>query len=728
MKTLSHKSGFSLMEMTVVLTVLAIISTMAIGLYQERDYSNKVAETKKRMAVVEQTIMNYRNVNNRLPCPANATVANGGVNFGYEGQTPGSCMDGTPTANVVTGEVVKGVLPTRTLQLPDDYMNDAWGRRFTYVVDRRMTNNQSTFKYPVNDCDVGSIRMVVPACTVNGTYTAVSCAPGIERSTRGIYALISHGENGHGAYLASGQRRNAQSSNQWERVNAGINDTFADAFLNAFMMKRINKTAGSTFDSFDDIVVFKERWGMVNAVDLLTKPAPKFSDLAVLGDGVCGLGTDGRIYCWGSNSDGKLGNNSAVGANSLTPQQITMPTGVHHFIKIIPNQSHVCALANNGQLYCWGKNENGEFASGVVGTSYYTPQLASFPAGMTGYIDIASSYISTTGNGRTCALTNDSAMYCWGDRTSGGMGDGSGSGGDITSPVKMTFPTGVTKFEKPMVSLTGETACAMAAEGSNTGTLYCWGYNMLGETGTGAAASSAVSVPTEASVAAGSNRYNINPNTYTLAMNTMNNNCYLGETGIPQCTGKGTTGGIGNSASTNRNSTISVTLPASVTAFSSLVRVATTNVHCALGDNGRPYCWGSGPIGDGTNTTQNRPTAVTLPVGVTSFDRLYGIYTGVCGTASDAKTYCWGTNASGELGIGNTSSPINSPTAMTLPSGVKRFSVIRSGSAATCGIADTGDAYCWGSNTSGQLGDGTTTARTVPTKVVFPPLCYKGNF
>src|SRR4029079_6251819 len=77
------------------------------------------------------------------------------------------------------------------------------------------------------------------------------------------------------------------------------------------------------------------------------------------------------------------------------------------------------------------------------------------------------------------------------------------------------------------------------------------------------------------------------------------------------------------------------------------------------------------------------------------------------------RAYCWGDNASGQLGDGATTEH-RSPDAV---SGDLPFVAIAAWNSDACGVTAGGDAYCWGENRSGQLGDGTRVDRLTPTRV-----------
>jgi alpha-tubulin suppressor-like RCC1 family protein len=143
--------------------------------------------------------------------------------------------------------------------------------------------------------------------------------------------------------------------------------------------------------------------------------------------------------------------------------------------------------------------------------------------------------------------------------------------------------------------------------------------------------------------------------------------------------------------------------------------------------NGVAYCWGlndHGQLGDGTTTDRASPVAVA---GGLSFFRVVAGGSHTCGVTpyTDSSgvsfTYCWGWNASGQLGDGTT-------TDRTKPQALPFFigSPVSAGLNHTCALQlDVGADYCWGSNTNGQLGDGTTIGKTSPVAIILVP-CGSG--
>ena len=135
---------------------------------------------------------------------------------------------------------------------------------------------------------------------------------------------------------------------------------------------------------------------------------------------------------------------------------------------------------------------------------------------------------------------------------------------------------------------------------------------------------------------------------------------------------------------------------------------------CALLIDGRAYCWGfneKGSLGDGTMNHSSRPGLVS---GVIAFAALSARGYHTTGISTSGVGYAWGGNFYGELGHGV---PPNERTTPSLVSGGFNFEDIATGQHHTCGVIDVGDAYCWGRNNTGQLGDGSTVDTSTPVQV-----------
>jgi alpha-tubulin suppressor-like RCC1 family protein len=150
---------------------------------------------------------------------------------------------------------------------------------------------------------------------------------------------------------------------------------------------------------------------------------------------------------------------------------------------------------------------------------------------------------------------------------------------------------------------------------------------------------------------------------------------------------------------------------------------------CGVTDEGAGYCWGpntDGQLGNGgADAGSKTPVKVKMPVVDGKEVLLASIAAGdpsSCGISKDGAAYCWGDNGYGQVGNGVAST--DDVLAPTPVSGGLTFSTISVSSGFACGVTKTGDAYCWGMNSNGELGSGkpisgqTTDLSKVPSKVV----------
>ena len=241
-------------------------------------------------------------------------------------------------------------------------------------------------------------------------------------------------------------------------------------------------------------------------------------------------------------------------------------------------------------------------------------------------------------------------------------------------------------------------ACAITAQGR----AYCWGSNYAGQLGDGTTTASGVNGPQ--AVIGGYRFTSISTHEYHTCALTARGNAY--------CWGQNNVGELGDGTTTASG----VNGPQAVIGGLRFIKIVTGEENtCALTARGKAYCWGSnyyGELGGGTTddfSGNNGPLAV---IGGLKFTDITAGENTMCATTAQGKAYCWGSNPNGALGDGTTDpSGIKGPQAVI--GGIKFSMVATSTGYHSCALTARGNAYCWGSNSDGRLGDGTTTASGV---------------
>jgi alpha-tubulin suppressor-like RCC1 family protein len=289
----------------------------------------------------------------------------------------------------------------------------------------------------------------------------------------------------------------------------------------------------------------------------------------------------------------------------------------------------------------------------------------------------------------SCGLTPDGVAYCWGRNFEGQLGIGV-TGGNRTRPARvagdLTFAS-IVAGDLHSCGLTGD------------GAAYCWGRNSEGQIGTGAFSPPA-NTPT--AVTGGLSFAEISAG----ALHT----CGRTDGGAAHCWGRNFEGELGDATNSNKN------VPTPVSGGLAFASISAGRLHtCGITSTGVAYCWGintSGELGiGGTGGTRTVPTAVTGGLTLVSISA-GGLHT--CGLAVGGAAHCWGRNFEGQLGRGAFGGIQPSPGAVA---GGLTFESISGGLVHTCAIVPDGAAYCWGSNTSAELGIGAGGNRNQPTAV-----------
>jgi alpha-tubulin suppressor-like RCC1 family protein len=325
----------------------------------------------------------------------------------------------------------------------------------------------------------------------------------------------------------------------------------------------------------------------------------------------CAVLADGRLLCWGESGSGQLGN----GVNSYEPvpepQEVVGLTGV---VQVACTEHRTCALTRDGQMYCWGMNIYGTLGSGTTESYEFSPVLVP---------DLSDVVGLTLGDWHTCAVLRDGTVRCWGKNGMGSLGDGTRE--DSTTPVTVQGITTAVFIEAAL----GHT-CAILADK----TVRCWGRNV--------------------------------------------------------------TGTLGDGTTTERPSPV---VAENLSGVVSLSAWGLNNV--AVVEDGRAFAWGGY---DEVMVPGELTGYVTIPLENPYIREAAGVATGwhhACILKIDGTVGCWGRNYEGQLGTGSLS---DMPAPVTVE-GISEAEMIASGRSHICALVQQGKKIlCWGLGDDGQLG------------------------
>lgn len=378
--------------------------------------------------------------------------------------------------------------------------------------------------------------------------------------------------------------------------------------------------------------------------------------------------------------------------------------------------NHTCAfIAGGGNAYCWGDNLVGQLGNGTTGGSKTTPSKVKDPSG-TGYL---SGVIGiTSGNYFSCALTDSGYVYCWGYNQDGQLGINNTTNSSLPVQVKGVGGASVLSNVSKIDSHWNH-VCAVTADKK----AYCWGANTSNQLGDNTSMSRSTPVPVKDALGTGV--------LFDVAQITagINHTCAITTTGAAYCWGANASGQLGLNHTSNRSLPTPVQNPSGGGNWVTVAGIDAGNEFtCAYSTvSGAAFCWGNGLYGKlGNNSTANMTMPVTVqmePSGaLTNVTKITAGSKNACAIIVGGATYCWGDNAYGQIG-NNTTSPAYKATQVKDTPGTGTLADvvgISSGDGHACAYTTGGLGYCWGHNTNGKLGDNTGTHRHTPVRIKGP--------
>ena len=348
-----------------------------------------------------------------------------------------------------------------------------------------------------------------------------------------------------------------------------------------------------------------------------------------------------------------------VASVTLSPNALDLPPG------------------QNGAVTATLRAQNGAILTGrIVAWTSNAPSVATVSNGVVTGVSVGSATITATSEGKSA---------------------------DAPVTVTSTLATYVS------VAAGGAHTCALTAAGA----AYCWGRGESGQLG--------VPVSTTCAIDSANFPCRLTPGAVRTALVFTQltaggaHTCGLTSDGTAYCWGSNLVGQLGDNSNTDRNAPVAV-----LTALKFVSIDAGAQHTCALTSDGTAYCWGRndrGQLGDATSFNRLVPVAVS---GGLKFERIAagGFNIGhTCALTNNGAAYCWGDNERGQLGIGTVDVLVSHPTPQLVAGGLT-FTRLSAGLGRhNCALTAAGIAYCWGENSYGALGDGSSVDRATPIPV-----------
>ena len=398
----------------------------------------------------------------------------------------------------------------------------------------------------------------------------------------------------------------------------------------------------------------------------------------------CAISEDKKVFCWGSNDNGKLG----IGKNAIDLEYSAVPLeveGIADAAAVTTGENHTCALHESGVVSCWGRNRDGQLGISDSGESTVPVQVK----GIEDAVWVAS------GEGHTCAVHQDGTISCWGYSRNGALGNRQAYEDENFSTPTPVRVEGIT--DATAVTATSANTCAL----HRAGTISCWGDNSFGQLGSGQTSEELEESAVPVQVA---------DITDAKAIATAQwHSCALREDGTIACWGDNDSGLLGSGHTSEELEESAV--PVQVADITDAIAIAIGKWHsCALREDGTIACWGSdnglGRFGEIESDFQGTAQLGTfpVPVQVTDITDAVAIATGEdhsCALHQNGKISCWGYNLWGRLGNGQSGAE-ESDTPIEV-AGISNAKDIAAGDEShTCVLHESGSISCWGYFT--QLG------------------------
>lgn len=415
----------------------------------------------------------------------------------------------------------------------------------------------------------------------------------------------------------------------------------SDADGDALTISSLSPTAGSLTDNMNLTWSWTPPSGLLGNFDLnFAVTDGKASAAGIVRVSVILTTLAGNAFAWGADTFGMLGN-GPLHDGMQRPYRLWGPTGEDDGLDFTTlavasgadTASFACGIrGGTGAAYCWGNGSTGTLGDGNVAAHW-----SETPLPVSGGLSFSK---ISAGDSHVVALDTAGMAWTWGSSKTDYEG-GTGDSIDYGLPTRVHGPTSLSDAVTYSDISTGNRhSCAIQ---SGTGAAYCWGYNGSGRTGTAV------------------------------------------DTG-------------------SRSRPRQVSMPSGASSYVVFTRIEAGEGQTFAIEQGTGLVWawgynGDGRLGLGANrSNQLKPVRIDGPTGIAdrlAFAKISARFKHACGITAAGDAYCWGLNPAGEIGDGTSSTVVERPV---LVAGGRKWDDIATGRSFSCGVErGTGDAYCWGS-------------------------------
>lgn len=393
---------------------------------------------------------------------------------------------------------------------------------------------------------------------------------------------------------------------------------------------------------------------------------------------------NGEIWAWGNNQFGQLG----IGNNLNQESPVREFTNASNWADINPGESHVLAVKADGTLWAWGRNQFGQLGLGD-NIDRNIPEQIGFD---NDWVTIG------CGGNQSFAIKTNGTLWAWGDNSSGQLG----YGGTSNVPLNSTPVQVGTASNWLHVAAGNNFTLAL----NSSGGMFTWGNDAFGQLGNGT--SSAVFTPTQIEV---NSKWIVIEAGADYAMAIKSNGSLFSW-------GKNQRGQLGNNSTSNASSPVAISSSLPWIGMSCGQSGSSGNVQHSIGlkADGSVWTWGDNTLG-ALGNTQNTSPIISEPT--TIFPLVNNIVAVETGNGvsyirdASGQVYAAGTDSTGALG--NTAPLTSSPGFIPISVVPVSWSSISAGQNLTAALKSDGTIWMWGSNSNGQLGNGSLTPTLVTT-------------